>query len=226
FPFRVSPGEVGIGLRESQLRKTIHDVWPRKRFRQKNEIPVLVFEIPDHPLPEIERFGVRVVDAENTHTLLNPEFNNGFQFLPKRTPMRCLEIERINILVFFRRILCILNGPVRPMPKPFRMLLHIRMIRGTLIREIECNIDSVLFSGANEMVKVVQRAEVGREGLVPAENGTDRPWTSRFTRPRCSRVVFSFSKAFADRMNGREIQNVKTHLRDLRQQTFTVFERA
>ena len=35
-----------------------------------------VFNVSDHPLPEIEGLGVRIVDAENTDTLLDPVQHN------------------------------------------------------------------------------------------------------------------------------------------------------
>ena len=60
-------------------------------------------DLGDHPFPEAERLGVRVVDAENPHALFDPEFEDAAQFLPQCLPVVAFEIERIDVLVLLRR---------------------------------------------------------------------------------------------------------------------------
>ena len=48
---------------------------------------------------------MRIVDAKDTNSLLDPENEYAFQRIPQPLPVFTLKIERINILVLFRRIL-------------------------------------------------------------------------------------------------------------------------
>ena len=43
--------------------------------------------LADRPLPERERLGVRVVDAENAHALVDPEVEDALQLVPQRAPV-------------------------------------------------------------------------------------------------------------------------------------------
>src|SRR5262245_14585451 len=106
---------------------------------------MFLLEVADHPFPEVERFRMWVVHAENMHALIDPEFDNALQLFPERFPMRRSEFERVNVLIFLRRVFCVLNRSVRTPSKPFRMLLHIWVIRRVLVSEIQCNVDSKLF---------------------------------------------------------------------------------
>ena len=70
----VAPGEVGVRLGEAELGQAVHHLRPRERLGQEDHLGVLARRTSrDQPLPERERLGVRVVDAEDAHALLDPE---------------------------------------------------------------------------------------------------------------------------------------------------------
>src|SRR5262249_23818165 len=121
-------------LRESELREPVHDVRPRKGFGQEYQTRMFFLEVAYHTFPKIERLRMWVVYAENIHTLIDPEFDNGLQLLPERFPLLRTELERVNVLIFLRRIFRVLNRSVRTPSKPFRMLPHIWMVRRVLVR--------------------------------------------------------------------------------------------
>src|SRR5436309_4208581 len=156
-----------------------------------------------------------IIDSENPHSLFDPELDNAFELLPKRSPMWRLEFKRIDILIFFRRILRVLHSPIRTPSKPFRMLSDIGMIRRTLVGEIKGNFYAVLFSFSNKMAKVFEPAKLRVDCFVAAFLGPYSPRTSRITGPGFACVVFAFTMGMADRVNRREVENVETHFRNL-----------
>ena len=172
---------------------------------------MLFLNLADHPFPEGKRLGMRIIDAKDAHTLLDPEIENALQFLPQRPPLRALEIQRIDILILLRRILGILYRAVRTLAEPFRMLAHVGMIRRALKRDIERDLESVLFGFGHEPPEIFQRAEFGMNGLVTAFRRSDGPRTADISRLRLYRIVLSFPKGPPDRMNWRKIDDVETH---------------
>ena len=68
----VAPGEVGVGLREADLGQAVHHLRPREGFRQEDHVGMARAHIGDHPFPERQRLGVRIVDAEDAHALARP----------------------------------------------------------------------------------------------------------------------------------------------------------
>ena len=66
----VAPGEVGVRLREAELGQPVHHLRPRERLGQEDHVrDASRLTSRDRPLPERERLGVRVVDAEDAHAL-------------------------------------------------------------------------------------------------------------------------------------------------------------
>src|SRR5438876_2671287 len=126
--------------------------------------------------------------------------------------MRCLEFERVDVLIFFWRILRILNAAVGPMPKPLWMLHYVRMIRRTLISNIQSNVDFLLLRRLHQTAKVFQSAKLRMDRFVPTLFATDRPRTSWLAGFYFRGVVAAFSKRCSDRMNGREVDNIESHL--------------
>src|SRR5688572_17160691 len=100
--------------------------------------------LSDCPLPKRYWFGVWIVDTKNLHSLFDPKYNHRFQLFPQRLPIVSFEIERVNVLIFFRWIFSVLNGTIRSLFEPFRVFFHIGMIWRTLKSEIKCDIDPVL----------------------------------------------------------------------------------
>src|SRR5205823_11940550 len=182
-----------------QLCQPKHDVVTSKSLRLQNQIGIFLLEITDHPFPEIEGFRMRVIDAENPDSLLDPKLDNALQFFPKRSPMWRFEFEGIYVLIFFRRIFRVLNRSIRPPSKPFRMLPDVRVIRRALIGEIQRNIDPPAFRSRYKAPKIVESSKLGVNGLVSALLGTDRPRASGLARRGFARVVFPFAMGVPDR---------------------------
>src|SRR5688500_13165370 len=69
----------------------------------------------------------------------------------------------------------------------------------------------------DEVVEVIEGAEVRVNRVVPAVGGADRPRHADVVRGRVERVVPALARGGAYRVDGRQIDDVETHLRDRRQ---------
>ena len=89
---------------------------------------MLAGDCSNNILPEAHRFGVRIIDTENSHTFADPQFKypDNFLFDPRHI---FFEINRIDILIFLRRVLGKGNRPVRPDAEPVRVLLYPWVVR-------------------------------------------------------------------------------------------------
>ena len=85
--------------------------------------------------------------------MIGPEQDDAFHFLPKLRPVRATEVQWINVLVFFGRILGVLDGSIRPLVKPLRMFVHIGMVGRTIDRKIERDLHAAL---ANLVLKPIE----------------------------------------------------------------------
>jgi len=125
---------------------------------------------------------VRVIYTKDAYALLYPEQNDAGQFFPKCGPLLALKIKRNDVLVALGRVLCILDPSVRSNPEPFGVLFDVRMVRGALVGDIERDLDAKVLCPRNERAEILERAELGMDGLVPALFGADRPRTARVIR--------------------------------------------
>ena len=75
---------------------------------------IALLHLVDQPLPERERLGVRVVDAEDADALLHPEQDDVAQRLPQRDAVGAIEVRVDDVLVFLRRVLGVLDRAVGP----------------------------------------------------------------------------------------------------------------
>src|SRR5436190_23484399 len=107
-------------------------------------------------------------------------------------------MEGVDVLIFLGRIFRVLHSAVGPMPKPLRVLFHIRMIGGALKRDIECDLNSSLGRRGDKGTEVVERSKVRMNCLVSALNRTDCPGTSHVVEFAPFRVVFAFAEGLAD----------------------------
>ena len=69
--------------------------------------------------------------------MFRPEEDDARHFLPELLPVGAGEVERVDVLVSFRRVLGVLNRAVGAFVEPFRVLDHVRVIGRTIDREIE-----------------------------------------------------------------------------------------
>ncbi|RML87086.1 hypothetical protein APX70_200241 [Pseudomonas syringae pv. maculicola] len=110
----VAPGEIGVALGVTDLAQARHHRRFGERFRQEHHFRVLTAHLTDHPLPERQRFGVRVVDTEDFNALLDPAEHDVTQLQPQaRNRIGRVEINVDDVLVLFRRVFRITNRAVR-----------------------------------------------------------------------------------------------------------------
>ena len=169
---------------------------------------------------------MRIVDAKNVHALRDPIVEDALDLFPQCRCRRRRKIERINVLVFLRRILRVLNASVGASPEPLRMLLDVGMVGRALQRDIERDVDAELPCCGHEPPEIVQRPQRRMDRLVPALFGADRPRAARIVGGRHERVIAALALDASDWMDRRKIQNVEAQRRDARQQGFAVGERA
>jgi hypothetical protein len=106
FALAVAPGEVGIALRESDLRQPLHHGRPRESLGQKNHFGRARPDIGNQPLPERHRLGVRIVDAKDPDALIHPPLHHVAQREPqRRLGIVGIEVEIDDVLVFLGWIL-------------------------------------------------------------------------------------------------------------------------
>jgi hypothetical protein len=48
---------------------------------------MVAVNLPERPLPESERLGMRIVDPEDPDAVADPELENLFQLQPERRPL-------------------------------------------------------------------------------------------------------------------------------------------
>ena len=223
---RVAPREVRVRLRESRLREMAHHFRARERFREENDVRIAGVHLRDHPFPEAERLGVRIVDAEDANAAIDPEERDVEQRPPERSPVLGLEVERIDVLVLLRWILGVLDRPIGPMAEPFRMLANPGMVRRALPGEIERDLETQALRLAAKRLEVLHRAQTRLDGGVPARFGADGPRAARVGGRRHQAVVASLAKALADRMNRRKVDHVEAEVGDVGQMRGGVAKRS
>src|SRR5277367_1700575 len=99
---------------------------------------------------------MRVIDAEDLHAMRAPETDHAHQLLEQAALIGSIEIDRIDILVFLGRVLCVLDAAIRPMLKPIRMLADPWMVGRALDREIESQLDSKTVGRRVEAIEILQ----------------------------------------------------------------------
>ena len=208
----VPPGEVGVGLGEADLGEALHHLRPGEGLGEEDDVGVLVLHLADHPLPERERLGVRVVDAEDANAVLDPEQDDVAQRVPQRREGVAVEMDVDDVLVLLRRVLGVLDRAVRPPVEPLRMLLDPRMVGGALDGEVDGDLQAVVAGGLDQPGEIVEAAELGMDGVVAAVGRADRIGAARVVRAGGQRVVLALAEGAADRMDRRKIEDVEAEI--------------
>ena len=107
----------------------------------------------DQPLPEGERLGVRVVDAEDLHAAVDPQQHDLEQRVPELAPLLAVPVDVVDVLVALGRVLGVLEGAVGAVVEPLRVLGEPGMVGRALDREIERDVDPVSGRGLREVAK-------------------------------------------------------------------------
>src|SRR5215467_14464749 len=152
-----------------------------------------------------------VIDAEDAYALSDPEADHALELLPQGLPVCCVEVKRINILIFLGRIFGVLHGAIRPPLEPLRVLLHIRMIGGTLEGNVESYLYAILLGCGAQALEIVQGPELWMDGRMPAGGRPDSPGTAWIIGSGDGSIVLALAVDLANRMNGRKIEDIKTH---------------
>ena len=163
----VAPGEVGVALREAAFGERVHDVRAGEGFGEEDRVGCSLLDFRDAPLPEGQGLGVRVVDAEDANAAVDPELEDAIERVPKAAPVGRLEVERIDVLVFFRRVFGVLDGAVRAVDEPVGMFLDPGVIGRALEGDIQRDLDAVWSrGGCDQRVEIGERAEFGQDACV------------------------------------------------------------
>src|SRR5204863_5641438 len=120
---------------------------------------ICLLDFGERPLPEPERLGMRVVDAENHDPVRGPELDHALELLPQRRPVLGFEVERIDVLVLLWWILRVLDRPIRTVAEPGGMFLDVRMVRRCLERDVQRDLEAVTLGFPDEAVEVLDRPE-------------------------------------------------------------------
>src|SRR5260370_39518098 len=133
-----------------------------------------------------------------------------------------MEIDRIDVLVFLGGILCGLDAAGGSMMDPLRMLANPRMVGRALDREIERNFDSEPIGRRVEAIEIAERAERWIDRGVSAGLPPNRPRAARRICSAVERIVRTLPIDVTDRMNRRQVHDVKAQVAKLRQPAFGV----
>src|SRR5690606_18730911 len=98
----VAPGEVGVRLIKARFGQSLHHPRTGKGFSQKQYFRMLFSDFGDHPFPETEGLGMRVIDPEDGHTGIDPVIDDAFKFRPQVLPVVRFKIKRKDIFVSLR----------------------------------------------------------------------------------------------------------------------------
>ena len=214
LPAGVLPGEVRVGLGEADLRQLAHDGAAGERLGEEDHAAVVRVDLLDQPLPERERLGVRVVDAEELDAGVDPVEDDVAPRLPQLAPGRRVPVEVVDVLVALGRVLGVLERAVGALLEPLRVLLEPRVVGRGVEREVERDVHAVLARGGAEGADVVDRAELGVDGVVAALLAADRVRRAGVVGAGGERVVAALARLDADRVDGREVEDVEAELGD------------
>src|SRR5690606_34575727 len=174
---------------ETNLRKPLHHLRAGECLGQKHGFRVLALYFADHPLPEREGFRVRIVDAEDSDAMADPEQHDIAQRMPKPRDRLAVEVDIDDVLILLRRVLVEFDGAVRTPVEPFRMLLDPRMIGRALDRKIERDLDVHFARCFHQTAEILEAAKLGMDGIVAAIFRTYRLGADMYIRTSSLRHV-------------------------------------
>ena len=209
----LAPGEVGVGLVVADLAQGVHHRRPGERLGQEDHLGMLLGELRQQLLPETDRLGMRVVDAEEGHAVGDPVLEHvadrGVEPLVVR-----VEAEGVDVLVLLRRVLGVGDGAVRPHHEPLGVLLHPRVVGGALQGDVHRHLEAELLRPGDEGVEVLDRAEIGVDRVVAARGRADRVRGAGVARLRLQGVVAPLAEGGADGVDRGQVGDVEAHLCD------------
>ena len=169
----------------------------------------------DQPFPEPKRFGVGIVDPENLHSLINPEQHYIAECVPQATGVFRRKVGIDDVLVFLRRILRIAHRAIGAPLEPFWVLFEPGVIRSALHSEVERDFHSKRTAGRDEIAEILQGAQFRMQGVMAAFSGADRIGAAGIVFGCGYGIISTLAIDPADRVDGREIDHVKSHRPDI-----------
>ena len=163
LPLLVAPGEVGVGLLEAGLAEGMHHCRLGESLGQEEHIRIGLANLSEQPGPEIDRLGMRIVDAEDAYAVAHPELDDP-QALQVDPVAVVVEIDGVDVLVLLRRIFRVRDGAVGALGEPLGMLGDPRMIRRCLEGEVHGDLKPERLGLGDEPVECIEVAEVGMDG--------------------------------------------------------------
>src|SRR5688572_21457568 len=98
---------------------------------------------------------MRIIHAEDPHALVDPELEDAAQFLPQGFPIRGFKIDGIDVLIFLRRILGVLNRTIGSNLEPVLVLANVGMVRRTLKGDIQSYVKVAFARLRDEVAKIL-----------------------------------------------------------------------
>ena len=178
---------------------------------------MLAAHLRDQPLPEGQRLGVGVVDAEYAHPPLHPQQHDVPQRIPQRSPLGAVEVEVVDVLVLLRRVLRVLQRPVRPVHEPLGVRVEPGVVGRAVQGEIEREIDPEPPRRPQQASKSFTVPSEGSMASCPPSAAPDRPGAPGVAGAGEQRAVAALAGRDADRVDRREVEDVEAELRQARQ---------
>ncbi|MEY5014338.1 MAG: hypothetical protein RIS92_696 [Verrucomicrobiota bacterium] len=213
----VSPREVGVALGEPGFCEDVHHFGAGECLGQKDGVRVFRLEGGDHVLPERDGFGVGIVDAEDADALGAPEADDVRELFPEISPVGVMEVEGVDVLIFFGGILGVFDGAVGTFEEPVGVFVNVGMVGGAVDGKVECDFHPAGADFFDQPREIFERAEFWRDVAVSAPVGavlvtvSDGVGDAGFSGFAGEGVVASFSGGDANRVDGREIDDVESH---------------
>ena len=214
LPARVLPGEVRVGLAEADLAQVAHHRALGERLGEEDHVAVARVDLVDQPLPERERLGVRVVDAEHASPRSRPSAAR-----PRSSASHSarqsggVPVDVVDVLVALGRVLGVLERAVGAAVEPLRVLGQPRVVGRALDREVQRDVDAV--RRARPRVSARRSSIVPRSGWTaswPPVGVADRPGRAGIAGRGGQRVVAALAVGQADRVDRRQVEDVEAEL--------------
>ena len=169
------------------------------------------------PRPEVERLGVRVVDAEQRHPVVDPHLQDPADLGVDALGV-VVEVQRVDVLVLLRRVLRVRDRAVGPRGEPLRVRGHPRVVGRALQRDVERHLHArgprAAATNASKSSNVPSVGSIAScppagEPIAYGEPGSPRSANSELLRALAVRL--------ADGVHGRQVDDVEAHAGDPRQ---------
>ncbi len=156
----------------------MHHRWARKCLCKEDDLGVLGVDLGNQLLPKLNGFGVGVIDPVDLYPEGNPLLQNPHD-LAVDTLWVLVKVDRVDVLIFLWRVLCVCDSPVGPGGEPLRVCLHPWVVGRGLKSQVHRNFDTKLACGLHKRRKVLFGSKVGMNGVMATLFTPDCPGGTR-----------------------------------------------